>query len=103
MSLIVACEDLAVLSATPIRAGQVLDIPYPLARQMIKAGLAVKAYPYSLAFYPVRLPEVGVKPPIHVQPHATPGRDRHGKDRASNARVLGRAAGVRMHMTATSR
>jgi hypothetical protein len=70
VSLIIATEPLAILSANPIQAGQILDVHQDLARQMVRAGLAVKAFPFSLAGYPVRIAPMFVKPPIHVHTQA---------------------------------
>jgi hypothetical protein len=66
MSLVIANEPLAILSATPITVGQVVEVPCDLARSMIKRGLACKAFPYSLAVYPVRIAPVNLNPPVNV-------------------------------------
>lgn len=87
MSLIVALESLAVLSTHPIHPGDVLDLPHPLARSMVKAGLASKLHPYSLRVYPVRLPAASINPPIVVKTH------RKGID---HARVVPETNGSRL-------
>lgn len=69
--MIVATEPLAIMSAHPIQPGQILDLPYNLARSMVRAGLASKVHPYSLRVYPVCLPAASITPPIVVHPQGT--------------------------------
>lgn len=64
MSLVLALEPLAVLSAHPIQTGAVFDVPYDLARSMIRAGVACKAFTFDLERRPCPITVPSLLSPI---------------------------------------